>query len=127
MDGADCNARMRLVRDEAITLSGHASCRNAGVTFFGENTMSVDPANRDPSETAERIPESPPYRFDPPRRGGGEGMSTARFPRPAEVRNSDGPSAGSAPPVEAQTDPHRGTGELGMEGLDSSQPLTRND
>jgi hypothetical protein len=43
--------------------------------------------------------------------------------RQAEQGPSVPPLNPSTPPTDVRTDPDRGTGELGTEGLDPSQPL----
>lgn len=85
--------------------------------------MAVSPQSRPPGQDTKQVPSAEPYRGQSDA-SGGEAMETALhalrdesdFDSVAEVR-------GITPPQGARTDPHRGTGEMGTEGLDPSQPL----
>lgn len=86
--------------------------------------MPTPAQGRSPGEDTHQVPQTDPYRSRLPTSAANEAMNTALRPG---VRNSDAdPAPGTSsitPPLAARTDPHRGTGEMGTEGLDPSEPL----
>lgn len=91
--------------------------------------MAIPPQGRSPGQDPRQVPDREPYRGQSSAASGGEAMETARHqpgaPLPgAPLANESAPADGSiTPPLTARTDPHRGTGEMGTEGLDPSAPL----
>lgn len=86
--------------------------------------MAAAPHHRPPEEDAERIPDSNPYPVEQPQPPAREGIETATLPR-GRHRPEEGVAGrdDATPPRELRTDPARGIGEMGTEGVDPSQPL----
>lgn len=63
-------------------------------------------------------------RTDRSERGREKGIQEAGKRRDHTQEVSNVPKRDMTPPAEARTDPDRGTGEMGTENLDPSQPLS---
>lgn len=86
--------------------------------------MPTPAQSRSPGDDTRQVPQADPCRSRVPPSAAHEAMGTALRPG---IRSSDAdPTTGTSaitPPLAARTDPHRGTGEMGTEGLDPSEPL----
>ncbi|HJT34077.1 MAG TPA: hypothetical protein VJ783_18670 [Pirellulales bacterium] len=82
--------------------------------------MAISPQGRSPGLDAHQAPDAEPY--GSPRSTSGEAIETARYQDP-NIPERGRDDRDITPPREVRTDPHRGTGEMGTEGLDPLQPL----
>lgn len=85
--------------------------------------MAAAPHHRPPEEDAERIPDSNPYPVEQPQPPTREGIGAATSPRRQHRPEEHLAEGETTPPRELRTDPARGIGEMGTEGVDPSQPL----
>lgn len=83
--------------------------------------MAISPQGRSPGEDTRQVPAVEPYRR--PEASSGEAIETARYREFEITESAPHEDRAITPPLAARTDPHRGTGEMGTEGLDPSQPL----
>ena len=81
------------------------------------------PHHRPPEHDAERIPDSNPYPVEQSRPPAHEGIGAATSPRRQNRPEGHLAEGETTPPRELRTDPARGIGEMGTEGVDPSQPL----
>ncbi|HET6882083.1 MAG TPA: hypothetical protein VFI31_18095 [Pirellulales bacterium] len=85
--------------------------------------MNPQSKQRPPEEDANRVPDAEPYRTLGPRASAVEGVASSTTPPRERADSSPGDWADVTPPLDARTDPGRGTGEFGAEGSDGSKPL----